>query len=111
MICAYKNRYGDLVDPALKLCDERDQTDSKIENKLKLEALSADEDKREELIKIYMSGDHDWSVEQLSNSIKGYTSKHIPKYVKDKYIEYFFDNLLDAMRNQTQTYAKVKENF
>lgn len=107
MICAYKEKYGEYVEAALKLCDERDQTDSKIENKLKLEALSADEKERENLVKIYISGDHDWSVDQLRCSIKGYTSKHIPKSIKVKYIEYFFDNLLDAMRNQSQTYAKV----
>lgn len=110
MICAYKERYGDHIEEALKMCEERDQTDSKIPNRLKLEALSADEDQRKKLLEIYMSGKHDWGVEELRNSLSGFTSKHIKTEIKEKYIEYFFDNLIETLRRYPQTYANVS-NF
>lgn len=107
MICAYKDTYGEFIDKAMQLCDERDQTDSKIENTLQIKALSADEEERAKLIEIYMGGSHDWSVEQFNKSVNGYTSKHVKKDIKEKYIPYYFDHLLESLRTYSQTYAKV----
>ena len=64
MANAYKSTYGEkLAQDSIKICEEKDQTDSKLSNKLKLEALGASSEKRMELIKIYMSGNHSWSNE------------------------------------------------
>ena len=54
-----------------------------------------------------MSGNHEWTNGQLKNSISGFTSKFIEKSIKREYYGYFFDNLLEAMRTQPQTNAKV----
>jgi hypothetical protein len=108
MANAYKSTYGeDLAKKSIKICEEKDHTDSKLSNKLKLEALGADSEQRMELIKIYMSGNHSWSNEQLSDSISGYVSTHISKQIKKEYYDYYFDHLLEGMRNYPQTMAKV----
>lgn len=83
MVNAYKSIYGEkLASESIRICEEKDNTDSKLSNKLKLEALGASSEKRMELIKIYMSGNHSWSNEQLSDSISGFTSSHISKQIK-----------------------------
>lgn len=108
MINAYKNTYGaEKAQKSIQICDELDKTDGKLAQKLKLEAMGADEERRQQLIEIYMSGEHDWSNGQLSDSISGFTSKFIEKSVKRKYYAYFFDNLLESMRKYPQTKAKV----
>lgn len=111
MANAYKATYGeDLARQSIQICEDKDQTDSKLSNKLKLEALGANSEKRAELIKIYMSGKHSWSNEQLSDSISGFVSSHISKEIKKQYYDYYFDHLLESMRNYPQTMAKVSQS-
>jgi len=108
MVNAYKDTYGEeKAAESIRICSERDNTDTKLKYQLKIEALGANEEKREELIRIYMKGDHDWTNGQLSDSISGFTSKFIDKSIKQKYYDYFFENLLESMRNYPQTKAKV----
>lgn len=108
MVNAYKDTYGDeKAAESIKICNAKDNTDTKLKYQLKLEALGANKKKREELIRKYMTGDNTWSNGQLSDSISGYTSKFIDKKIKRKYYEYFFDNLLECMRTYPQTKAKV----
>ena len=112
MVNAYKDVYGeDKAAESIRISEQRDNTDTKVSFKLKLEALGANTQKRQKLIEIYMSGDHDWSNGQLSDSISGFVSKFIDKSVKRTYYAYFFDNLLESMRKQPQTKAKVFLNF
>lgn len=100
MVNAYKSTYGDeMAEESIQICSEKDNTDTKLQYQLKLQALAADEEHREELLKTYMSGEHDWTNGQLSDSISGFVSKFISKEIKRKYYPYFFDNLLDTMRN------------
>jgi hypothetical protein len=109
MVNAYKAEYGEeMAERAIKICSERDNTDTKLQYQLKIEALGANDQKREELIKIYMSGDHDWTNGQLKDSISGFVSKFIDKSVKRNYYDYYFDNLLESMRNYPQMKAKVR---
>lgn len=112
MVNAYKDNYGEeLAARSIEICSERDQTDTKLKYQLKITALGANEEERQALIEKYMSGDHDWSNGQLGDSISGFVSKFINKDIKRKYYDYFFDNLLESMRNQPQTKAKVSLQF
>jgi hypothetical protein len=108
MVNGFKEVYGEeAAEESIRICNERDNTDTKLKYQLKLDALGANAEKRQELMTIYMSGNHSWTNGQLSDSISGFTSKFISKDIKREYYAYFFDNLLESMRTYPQHNAKV----
>jgi hypothetical protein len=101
MVNAYKDHYGEeLAAQSIQICNDRDNTDTKLKYNLKLEALGANAEKRQQLIQKYMFDNEEWTNGQLSDSISGFTSKFIDKSIKREYYDYFFDNLLESMKTQ-----------
>ena len=98
----------ELCDSIKKIAMERDNTDSKVKYMIRIEALSADDKKRQELLEKYLSGNHSWSTKELGYSIDGFTHKYVSRATKGKTDAYLLDNLLDSMRKNSQTNAKVK---
>lgn len=111
IMCAYPDTFSERVQEALDIAKSKDNTSSKLIYTLKIEAITADDTQREELIKKYMSQSHGWSVEELTSSMDGFTSRYISLSRKQKYYEYFFDHLLDVLRSSSMTYSSVKRNI
>ena len=107
MMCAYPDRYGDEITEALKIAATRDTTDLKRAYTLKIQAIQADDLQRQELIKVFMSGNHEWSIDELTASIKGFTSSHIPTERKSLNYDYYFDNLVESMRKLSIATSEV----
>lgn len=88
-----------------------DESDVKLNSKLKIEGLNADEAKREELFVEYFNSDTKMSYVQLRNSIGGFTSKFIKEEVRKTYFERYWSQVLDAMLTRSRQVAMVIFNF
>jgi hypothetical protein len=66
---------------------EKDESDTKLNYKLMIEALNADEDQRKVLLAEYFNADTKWSYVELENSTSGFTSKFVPFEAKEKYFD------------------------
>jgi aminopeptidase N len=84
-----------------------DTTDTKKKYQLKIEAVNANAEKREELFKEYFNADTKWSYEELGDSCEGFTSKFVPFEVKQTYFEAFWAQILGAMKSRSRQVASV----
>lgn len=87
---------------------EEDESDVKLNWKLKIDALNADAEKREELFKEYFNQDSSMSWVQLRSSIIGFTSKFIKTEVKQTYFDRYFDQIIDAMKIRGKQVSMVR---
>lgn len=84
-----------------------DESDVKINSKLKIEALNATTEKRAELLAEYFNADTKMSYAQLGSSIGGFTSGFLPTEVKQTYFETFWSQILDAMATRSKQVGNV----
>lgn len=86
---------------------QADGTETKRNYKLRIEALIADENKREELFNDYFSKDCKLSYVELEASCAGFTSWFLSEEVRSKYYQRFFDGILDQLKTRSRKVAEV----
>ena len=82
-----------------------DKTDTKIEFKLKIEAMTADDEKRKSLFADYVEASK-MSYKHLEYSISGFNSKFVDKKRKAVYHDDYFRNILEISRQKSNMVAK-----
>lgn len=88
-----------------------DESDTKKNYKLQIEAVNADAAQRQVLLDEYFNADTKMSYEELSSSCAGFTSRFLPFEVKETYFETFWIKILDAMKTRSRQVAMVKFIF
>lgn len=86
---------------------EEDKTDTKTQYKLKIEGLTANAEKREELFESYLDGTK-MSYKHMEYSITGFASKFVPLEVRKSYFDRYFENWAEIQRTKS---AMVKKTF
>lgn len=85
----------------------QDESDSKKNMKLKIEALNTPVSERAALFDEYFNKDTKWSYVELEFSIEGYTSHFKSEEIRKPYFELFFKNIVEALRIRSRQVAMV----
>lgn len=88
-----------------------DESDTKKNFKLKIEAVNADTAAREALLADYFNADTKLSYVELASSCAGFTSKFLPFETKQTYFDTFWSKILDAMKTRSRSVAMVKTQY
>lgn len=89
---------------------EADDSDTKKNYKLMIDAVKADKDQREELLKEYFNADTKWSYEELGASCTGFTSRFLPSEVTQTYFDTFWAKILETMKTRSRQVAMVSSH-
>jgi hypothetical protein len=84
-----------------------DDSDTKKNYKLRIEAVNADTAAREALLTQYFDKESGMSYVELASSCAGFTSKFLTAEVKETYYETFWSKILEAMKTNSRSVAMV----
>jgi aminopeptidase N len=90
---------------AFDLMFEEDQTDSRRNYKLKIDALNASDEERAALFKEYFNAETKMSYVELRNSIGGFTSRFVDSARKQVYFEEYWTLITEAMEKRSRQVA------
>jgi hypothetical protein len=85
-----------------------DESDTKKNYKLRIEAVNADTAAREALLAEYFNPETKLSYVELASSCAGFTSKFLTPEVKETYFETFWSKIFEAMRTRSRSVAMVR---
>jgi hypothetical protein len=89
----------------------QDESDSKKNQKLKIEAVNTPAEGRAALQTEYFNKDTKWSYVELEHSIGGFNSSFITEEVRKPLHDVFFANILEALRIRSRQVAEVSHPF
>lgn len=87
-----------------------DNTDTKQEFTLKIDAMTANKAQRDNLFSQYISCDT-MSFKQMQYSITGFVSKWVCKDLKEQYFESFFDQFMKVKASKSYQYFLVWSDY
>jgi aminopeptidase N len=88
-----------------------DDSDTKKNFKLRIEAVNADTAAREALLAEYFNADTKLSYVELASSCAGFTSKFLPFETKQTYFDTFWSKIIEAMKTRSRSVAMVRLIF
>ena len=90
---------------------EADESDSKKNNKLLIDAINTPQTERPTLLEEYFNKDTKMSYVELEHSIDGFCSHFKSTEIRKPYFGVFFDRIIDTMRVRSRQYAEVEFTF
>lgn len=88
-----------------------DESDTKKNMKLKIEAILTPVEGRPALLAEYFNKDTKFSYVELENTIAGFTTHFKSEEVRKPYFDPFFEQILDALRIRSRQVASVRKLF
>lgn len=85
-----------------------DDSDSKKNSKLTIDALNASVEERTSLLEEYFNKDTKWSYVEVDHSIHGFCSHFKSLEVRRPYFSIFFERIIETMRIRSRQYAEVR---
>ena len=101
----------DRISALIEAVKQKDHTDTFDNNLKKYAAVRLSPEQRLVQLKEFMLNESNkYSAGEVGFFAQGFTSRFLPREVKRQYYETFFDNLLPALKKNSNMYSKVTAN-